>query len=203
MNKTKQKILAASLRLFNENGMVNVSLRQIAKSINISQGNLNYHFKLKEDIVEALYFQLVEEMDNQMKEMMDMNISLTNLYSISFKTMQKMFEYKFIMIDFIHIMKSVNTIKTHYQQLMTIRKNQYQSLFNILIESGILRTEAFSDEYKRLYERMNIVGDNWINTYITFNQDKSIDYYCELLFEMIYPYLTSTGKKEYGLIERT
>jgi hypothetical protein len=51
---TKQKILNTSIRLFNEDGMANVPLQQIAKEIGISPGNLAYHFKNKEAIIEAM-----------------------------------------------------------------------------------------------------------------------------------------------------
>jgi len=45
MSATKQKILKQSLQLFNELGISNVSLRDIADEAGISVGNLQYHFK--------------------------------------------------------------------------------------------------------------------------------------------------------------
>ena len=202
MKNTKEKILQASLLLFNEKGMVNVSLRQIAQELNISQGNLNYHFKLKEDIVEALYFQLVEEMDNQMKSM-QLDNQLSSLYKSSIKTMEKMYDYKFNLIDFIHLLNENMKIKSHYATLMKFRNEQFQSLFRSLVEADIFRPAEFDQEYERLYQRMNIIGDSWINVYATFDEKNSVEYYGDLLFEMIYPYLTDKGKREYwGFMER-
>ena len=51
---TKERILAASLALFNERGYGNVTMRMIADSLSISVGNLTYHFPKKQDIVNAL-----------------------------------------------------------------------------------------------------------------------------------------------------
>jgi AcrR family transcriptional regulator len=51
---TKQKILDASLQLFNEYGVSNVRLQQIADETGISVGNLAYHFNNKEAITESL-----------------------------------------------------------------------------------------------------------------------------------------------------
>src|SRR5450432_1496740 len=51
---TKQKILDASLQLFNENGISSVRLQQIADETGISVGNLAYHFNNKEAITESL-----------------------------------------------------------------------------------------------------------------------------------------------------
>ena len=61
MSETKLKIIKQALHLFNNNGTSNVSLRAIAKETGISIGNLQYHFKKREDIIEALYFQLVDK----------------------------------------------------------------------------------------------------------------------------------------------
>jgi AcrR family transcriptional regulator len=197
MKNTRVRILAAALDLFNEHGMVNVSLRQIAQALKISQGNLNYHFKLKEDIIEALYFQLVSEMDDQMKELESEGNELSSLYQISLKTMEKMYEYKFILIDFIHLMKENKNIKSHYTGLMQVRNKQFQHIFQSLIKSKLLREEEFQNEYQRLYKRMNILGDSWINVKLTLEPNKGLKYFCDLLFEIIYPYLTKKGKEAY------
>ena len=200
MKNTRVKILNTALQLFNDRGMVNVSLRQIAQELKISQGNLNYHFKLKEDIVEALYFQLVEEMNHEMTSMITAANGLELVYASSLKTMEKMYDYRFILMDFIHLMNANPKIKSHYENLMKIRNEQFQTIFHSLIKSNILRRPEFENEYDRLYQRMNIVGDSWINIYSTLEPSKTVSYYCKLLFEMIYPYLTEEGKNEYRKI---
>ena len=53
-SSTREKILAVSLRLFNEQGYRNVTMRAIADALSISVGNLTYHFAKKQDIVAAL-----------------------------------------------------------------------------------------------------------------------------------------------------
>lgn len=200
MKKTKVRILEAALNLFNEYGMVNVSLRQIAQALNISQGNLNYHFKLKEDIVEALYYQLVSEMDDQMNALKNEEHELKSLYKISLRTMVKMYQYKFILIDFVHLMKENKNIKSHYTGLMRVRNEQFQHIFQSMVKTDLLRKEEFENEYQRLYKRMNILGDSWINVKLTFEPNNDLKYYCDLLFEIIYPYLTKKGKAAYRKI---
>ena len=53
--KTRDRILEAALRLFNDEGLPAVSTHRIAAELGISPGNLHYHFKTKRLIVVWLF----------------------------------------------------------------------------------------------------------------------------------------------------
>lgn len=51
---TRQQIVAAADQLFYEQGFENTSFADIAAAVNISRGNFYYHFKTKDDILDAV-----------------------------------------------------------------------------------------------------------------------------------------------------
>ena len=49
--KTKERILQTSIELFNRNGVTAITTNHIAKAMDISPGNLYFHYDNKEEII--------------------------------------------------------------------------------------------------------------------------------------------------------
>lgn len=67
MEKTKEKILYQSLRLFAQKGYNGVSMRDIAGQLGITQGALYRHYSGKQDIFDSI-LRRMEEYDRQYAE---------------------------------------------------------------------------------------------------------------------------------------
>lgn len=50
----KDQIIEVAATLFNRHGLSNVTMRMIADALGLSAGNLHYHYKTKQEIVEAV-----------------------------------------------------------------------------------------------------------------------------------------------------
>ena len=203
MKKTKEIILDTSLELFNSLGLSKVTLRTIANKMEISQGNLNYHFKKREDIIETLYFQLVQNVDSSMSSMKEPKNPFQLLVSISQTIMFNFHEYRFFLLDFVQIMRENKKIRTHYTDLTLRRELQFLSLFNLLIENDLMRKEVLPNEYKNLYKRFQMLSEFWISDAEIHNSKiikKTISTYSVILTQAIFPYLTLKGQKEYHSI---
>ena len=62
---TRERILDASRRLFNEKGYAGTKLAEIAASVGIAPGNLTYHFPTKRQIVAELQERMAEKVREQ------------------------------------------------------------------------------------------------------------------------------------------
>ena len=205
MSTTKKKILHASRKLFNQQGLSAVSQRTIATHLNISPGNLTYHFKKRSEIIEGLYFELVDKMDHAFLHVEMEKGLFFGLFQLTQKSMENLFDYRFMMLDFIQVMREFPIIKKHYLKLIIQREEQMRMFIQMLIQSGLMRKEEIKNEYQNLIRRMMILGDFWLAS-AEINREKMdkkhIEKYLEITSQVIYPYLTAKGKREFRKVEK-
>ena len=198
MNETKHKILIKSLKLFNATGISNVSLRNIADEVGISVGNLQYHFKKREDIIEALYFQLVGEIDNVF--VISTDELLKSFLNISIEIYKILYEYNFFLLDFVTITRRNQKIKSHYSELSKRREIESLKVIDVLIKNGLFREELLKNEYRSLFKRIEVISNFWFSS-ILIQDDvlskESIQEYSILISQSVYPYLTDAAKNQY------
>ncbi|MFT6983069.1 MAG: AcrR family transcriptional regulator [Crocinitomicaceae bacterium] len=198
MNKTKQKILNASKDLFNEQGYSHVTIRMIALKLGMSSGNLNYHFKKREEILEALYFEMVSDFDQRLENLSEIEISFAQISNDIQLSMERMLNYKFIWTDLHNILKANEKIYVHFYEVYKHRIAGNVYLFDQLNEMGIMRPASFEKEYKMLAERMVNFGDTWINTsevYLKESNTKYVESQVHAMMAIFYPYLTKKGEE--------
>lgn len=200
MTKTKQRILQAALDLFNEFGYQQVTIRMIALKLKMSSGNLNYHFKKREDILEALYFKMVIDFDQRIENLPETDISFDQIIGDIRLSMERMIQYKFIWTDLYTILKVNEKIFDHFSTVYNNRIEGTLFLFKRLGEMGMMRTAVIPREYEMLSERMINFGDTWIyssEVYRIKNSQEHVESQSRAMLAMIYPYLTPKGATEY------
>ncbi|MDB0037770.1 TetR/AcrR family transcriptional regulator [bacterium] len=199
MSSTKQKILAASQQLFNDCGVSNVSLRTIADEVGISVGNLQYHFKKREDVIETLYFQLVEKIDEIYSIRTD--DLMESFFNISIEMFELLYEYHFFLLDFILIIRNNKKIKNHYSELSRRREEEFTEFVGVFIKNGLFREEVLVNEYQSFFKRTEVITNFWFSSVLIQTEKLSketIGEYSLLIGQSIYPYLTVNGRNKYA-----
>lgn len=200
MGNTKTKILKTARLLFNDFGFGNVTIRMIALELQMSSGNLNYHFKTREDILEALYFEMVEEFDNRIGQLGDQEITLQTMAQDIHQSLKRMIDYRFFWTDLYNLLRLNKAIKEHFEGVYSKRFEGYEFLLKCLADKGLLRDFEFTAERKFFIERMIGFSNTWL--YNSFIYDIEIDdaylhHQTNNLVAMMYPYLTDLGKNHF------
>lgn len=194
---TKQKILDAAIQLFNEFGLANVRLQQIADETGISVGNLAYHFKNKEAIVEAVVASLEEEVMDILSEyrrypnLMDFDFQLSKYFTF-------IQNYPFYFLDLLDIERTYPEIHTNRQHNAAKMIHQFRNRFDFNETRGIIKEEPRNGIYDSIA--------NTILTTITFYTPQNMikgggeireTNFKESIWNQIYPYFTKEGIAEF------
>ena len=204
MAKTKERILEKALELLNERGVAQVSIRSIGDQLNMSPGNLSYHYANVDVIVEALYFRLVEELDVLISKSMQLASTQGIDLAFTYRSIEQTFaifqRYKFLMLDFADIMRRHESLKKHFQELAKVRQGQFLPLIAVLQAGGWVESERYPGQFKDWIEQASLIGDYWMaSAEIMLDGDAELKrkHYVRLFFATLAPHLTERGLAVY------
>lgn len=199
--KTKDKILSKALELFNDKGYNNITTRHIAAELNISAGNLHYHFRHSEDIIKILFSELTLKMDELLNHMKEKeHKTLEDLYQFTFSTCEIFYAYRFIFISFIDIMNQIPEIESRYEGINFSRKEEFQLIFSDLQKSHIFQKDVPRFIVDCLTEQIFIIADNWLThnrLILKLSPKEAIQHYTLLQMNLFYPLLNKEQQKLY------
>ena len=101
--QTRERILETSLAMFNAQGEPNVTTNHIADELEISPGNLYYHFRNKEDIVEQVFARYEARMDQALLVPEGRLPNLEDIWLQLHLVFECMWEYRFLYRDLVDI----------------------------------------------------------------------------------------------------
>ncbi|MEM1318871.1 MAG: TetR/AcrR family transcriptional regulator [Bacteroidota bacterium] len=200
---TKQKILNASIRLFNENGMANVRLQQIANDIGISAGNLAYHFRNKEAIVEAINEDLYQETSQILSyyrlfpNLMDFDNQL-NQY---FRFIQK---YPFYFLDLLEIERHYPEIRSKRQLHIEKMISQVRKRFDFNRQRGLIVEEPRPGVYDDVANAIWVLITFWVPQNQVRGTEATLKTceFKEMIWNQMFPYFTEKGIAEFDQLIR-
>ena len=200
MRNTKENIQDAARLLFNQQGYFNVTVRMIAQELNKSSGNLNYHYKTRKELLKKLYFDMVKVFDKRVDNIHEQNLTLQFVSDSMYTSMKRMIAYKFFWADLNGILREDEDIRIHFQKAYQRRLKGSMFLFQTLIDEKKMRLPLFEKEYDFLAKRMINFSDAWLNTIAIYRKKKVIENISnqkDILFGMLFPYLTKKGQGEF------
>lgn len=136
---TRERILQASLQLFNEQGERNVTTNHIASHLGISPGNLYYHFRNKQMIVAELFTRLERDMSQFFVIRSDGSVTLEDKAAYLEGLLQLLWGYRFLHQDLDHLLSADPALAERYRTFSRTCLKDARALYQAFIEAGILQ----------------------------------------------------------------
>ncbi|HOV58826.1 MAG TPA: TetR/AcrR family transcriptional regulator [Rhodanobacteraceae bacterium] len=159
--RTRERILEVALAMFNAQGEPNVTTNHIADELEISPGNLYYHFRNKDDIVEQLFGAYESRMDEALVPPQDRLPNLEDIWLQLHLVFECMWEYRFLYRDLVDILSRNRKLKLHFGRMLNRAATSASAVLKGLAEAGIMRATA--DEIRATAENVLLVTTFWLN----------------------------------------
>ena len=191
---TRRAILDMAKTLFSQQGYNAVSIGEIAGALGISKGNVTYHFKRKEDIMEALlaeakptFFQepprTMEELDAFLEDME-----------------QARENYAFYFQHHAQLGQLSPAIRARQQAIYHSQSALFAQALSILARQGMFRGEDFPGAYARVADTIFLPSLYWLPFCAV--KGRKEDFRTQA-WSVLYPLLTPLGRqrgRELGLL---
>ena len=115
--RTAERILEVTLALFNRFGEPNVSTTLISAELNISPGNLYYHYPAKDELINALF----DRFERALNELLNAGDSVRDVEDAWFfmhTLFERIWEYRFLYRDLNDLLSKNRKLETHFQRII-------------------------------------------------------------------------------------
>lgn len=160
--KTRDRILLTSLDLFNLCGEPNVTTIDIANEMDISPGNLYYHFRNKDEIIfelfllfEASILEVLESPQTSDQEIIDYWMYIHIIF-------EKIWEYRFFYRDLVSILERNEKLQKRFNRILDKKGNACSSILASMNEAGIIRLPD-SKAQNAIATNVVITATYWLN----------------------------------------
>jgi AcrR family transcriptional regulator len=158
---TRDRILNAALTLFNEQGTGAVSTNHIAAAIEMSPGNLYYHFRNKEDIIRALFERLFALWDETFQLPSDRAPGLADFEALIASNYQLIWDYRFAYREMAALLRNDPELQAEYQAVRQRGYDGFAELIEAFAMAGVLTRPESAQEQMALTELCWIVSEQW------------------------------------------
>ena len=133
---TRQRILDASLAMFNAQGEPHVTTNHIADELEISPGNLYYHFRNKDDIIEQLFARYEERMDVALTAPVDRLPGLEDIWLQLHLVFECIWDYRFLYRDLVEILSRNRRLRIRFARLLKRADDSAHAVMRGLGQAG-------------------------------------------------------------------
>jgi AcrR family transcriptional regulator len=139
--KTRDRIIQASLELFNLEGEPNVTTVDISNELDISPGNLYYHFRGKEELVPELFARFYEQFQLILREPLNRRLGTAEHWYYLVVVFEHIHAYRFLYRNISLIMQRYEQIQRPFRRLINLKRDAARALCRQQRDAGVLHAD--------------------------------------------------------------
>jgi len=196
--KTKDRIIETALRLFNEEDEPNVTTNHIADEMDISPGNLYYHFRSKDDIIWQIFLNY-EKKINQVLNLKGVKYtSMEDMWLYLHMVFEVIAEYRFLYRNLIQLMHRIEFLKRHFRHILALKSQTALNIMKNLTELGSLKADE--QTIASLADQIALTATFWLNYSIAiydddYDEEKKLSHGIFHVMRMVAPFLEEQDRE--------
>ncbi|KCZ56549.1 hypothetical protein HY29_08180 [Hyphomonas beringensis] len=139
--KTRERILHVSLLLFNEEGEAPQTAVDISNALNISPGNLYYHFKGKDAIIRALFDRFDEEMRIILRGSRGGVTSIQDNWVYLYIILEEIYDFRFFYRDLGLLLDRYPDLAVRFRAMVAEEKKTIHRVLDELTRESVLNLD--------------------------------------------------------------
>lgn len=164
--KTRDRILVASLRLFNDEGEAHATTLDIAAELDISPGNLYYHFKGKDQIIAELFEQFQLALGQTLNAPLQQPLHehkgrIEDNWYYLYVVLEELYQYRFLYHNLDDLLRRYPKLVRGFRRILALKRAALKAIISSLFEqSGTTLSKVQMDA---LVENMTLQLTYWLN----------------------------------------
>lgn len=159
--RTKERILATALDLFNRSGEPAVTPSAIAEAMGISPGNLHYHFPSKEKIVEALVAAFRTEIENTLAAPENRPADVEDVWLFLHLVFEAIWKYRFVYRNIADLAARYATVGRQFRRVVEHKQATATAILADLVRQGVMI--ASPADVEALALDMTVIATCWLS----------------------------------------
>lgn len=160
---TVKNILETARKLFNSTGTSKISTNHIAKEAGISPGNLYYHFKNKEEIIRALFYEMAQKYDPLWDSVIPDKDGFTAVADLIYHGFGLSIEYRFLYIELAVLLKNDPELRKIHDEIMKKRMDHLEKTMLATLDTGIFLQKDDPSFIKTINRLFWLINQFWFS----------------------------------------
>ncbi len=158
--RTAERILEVTLLLFNRFGEPNVSTTLISAELNISPGNLYYHYPAKDELINTLFDRYERALD-KLLQAADAVRNVEDAWLFFHMLFELIWQYRFLYRDLNDLLSKNRRLEKHFQSVLANTSRAVRTVLEGLSAAGAVRID--SREAAAVSSSMVVVLTYWLS----------------------------------------